>query len=355
MKKLTLTKIIIAIFLVLNGCGGSEESQPEQLSIDEKVGQVLMIGIQDTTLTSETEELIRTIRPGGVILFGRNIENADQLSELINNLQDLSMEETGLPLFIATDQEGGEICRIKWIDDAIPEAEITTTAQAYQIGLQRGQSLKDLGINLNLAPVLDIGVEGDFLTKSDRCFQGTPEEVGELGKSMILGQKAGGIMSTAKHFPGYGGITEDPETVEIAVKSEIPEIAQFQIAEEANPEFIMAVVDVIYEPIDTDLTFAISPNGINYLHEMIGGDYLVISDDLATATMKETYSLNETVILAVLAGVDVLLISANQPEDTQNAFNDLLEAVREEVIAEQDIDASVTKILRLKQQMILDE
>lgn len=141
MKKLNLTKIIIAIFLALSGCGDSGDTQPEQLSIEEKIGQILMIGIQDTTVTSETEELMRTIHPGGVILFGRNIEDADQLKELINNLQDLSMGETGLPLFIATDQEGGEICRIKWVDDAIPEAKITTTEQAYQIGLQRGQSL----------------------------------------------------------------------------------------------------------------------------------------------------------------------------------------------------------------------
>ena len=88
--------------------------------------------------------------------------------------------------------------------------------------------------------------------------------------------------------------------------------------------------------------------GINFLRERIAGDYLVISDDLATETMKNKYSLSKTVTLAAKAGVDVLLISGNQPEDAQNAFKYLLEAVREGIVAEQDIDGSFTKILSLK-------
>ncbi|MCP4576371.1 MAG: glycoside hydrolase family 3 protein, partial [Deltaproteobacteria bacterium] len=287
MAKLGLTKTVVIIIFIMSGCSGSEEGT---VSMADKVGQLFMIGFQGKTMTSETEALIRTIRPGGVILFGRNIENADQLMKLIQDLQDLSMEVTGLPLLVSTDQEGGKICRIKWLDDKVPEADITTIDQAYETGLKRGVGLKDLGINLNLAPVLDMCVDGDFLTKYDRCFQGTPEEIGELGENVILGQRAGGIMSVAKHFPGYGGIIQDPETVEIAVEDEIPEIEQFQVAEAATPEFVMAVVDVIYQPIDPDLSFAISPHGINFLREEIAGDYLIISDDLATETMKNKYS-----------------------------------------------------------------
>jgi len=120
MAKLGLTKTVIIIILIMSGCSGSEEST---VSMEDKVGQLFMIGFQGKTMTSETEALIRTIRPGGVILFGRNIENADQLTKLIQDLQDLSMEVTGLPLLVSTDQEGGEICRIKWLDDNVPEAD----------------------------------------------------------------------------------------------------------------------------------------------------------------------------------------------------------------------------------------
>ncbi len=185
----------------------AERSMYWEMSIQQRIGQMFMIGIDGTTLTPEAEDLIRTVRPGGVILFGSNIQDAGQLTQLTADLQDFSLRETGLPLFISTDQEGGTICRVRWLDDAVPEANITSTEQAYQTGFNRAQALKALGINQNLAPVLDIGVEGDFLTKYGRCFQGTPQEIGELGESVISGQKDGGIMSTAKHFPGYGGIS----------------------------------------------------------------------------------------------------------------------------------------------------
>lgn len=352
MKRIILVVILAILLLGLQfagGCKQAEEEGPLQgLSMEEKIGQMFLIGFDGTALTPETEALFNTIHPGGVILFARNIEDEEQLRQLVQDLQDLSHNDTGIPLFVATDQEGGEVVRVKWLDDKIPESKVDNTDQAYHIGLNRGQGLEDLGINLNLAPVLDIGQEGDFLTRYGRTFEGSPEEIGQLGKSIISGQKDGGIFSTAKHFPGYGGIDFDPENDQVPVVSNVPEISQFQIASEADPEFMMTA-NVIYTEIDEDLPFTLSPTGIEFLKGQIKGDYLIISDDLATKVLKEKYSLQTTVTSATTAGVDVLLISANQPEDSLDAFNILSEAVKSGEITEEEINDRVQKILRLKQ------
>ena len=352
MKKPALV-MILALFLfgllLAVGCKQTQEEDPLQgLSLEQKVGQMFLIGFDGTALTPEIEELFNAVHPGGVILFARNIESEEQTKQLIQDLQNLAQNDAGMPLFVATDQEGGEVTRIPWLDDEVPESQVENTDQAYQIGLDRGRGLKDSGINLNLAPVLDMGEEGDFLTQYDRTFQGSPEEVGQLGKSMISGQADGGIFSTAKHFPGYGGIDFDPENDRVPVVGSVPETSQFQTASQANSEFMMTA-NVIYTEIDEDLPFTLSPKGIDFLKDQIKGDYLIISDDLATKTLKEKYTLQTTVTSAAKAGVDILLISAHQPRDSRDAFNALIQAVKSGEIAEEEIDNRVLKIQRLKE------
>ena len=155
-------------------------------------------------------------------------------------------------------------------------------------------------------------------------------------------------MSTAKHFPGYGGITFDPENDRLAVESTIPEYSQFQVAVEAGPEFVMSVVDVIYTPIDENLAFSISPSGIHLLRNSLAGDYLVISDDLASNTMIERYGMSDTITLAVKAGVDVLLV-CHSPYPLE-AYNYVSSAVQTGEITEAEINDSASKIIQRKQE-----
>jgi|GEM_PF-436536 len=327
-----------------------EEKILKKLSTEEKIGQLFMIGFEGTTLTSETKDLFKIVRPGGIILFSRNIQDANQLKKLIRDLQNLSLEENGLPLFVAVDQEGGLVRRIQWIGDEISQAEIKNNDQAYQIGLKRGGELNSLGINLNLAPVLDTTKKGDFLY--NRSFQRSPETIGELGKSLILGQKDSGIFTAIKHFPGYGGISFNPEVVKIPILSQIPEVSQFQKAIEAQPELIMTA-NVIYSEIDEELLFTFSPKGIRFLKEKIKDDYLIISDDLSNKVLKENFSLENSIILAKKAGVDILLVAGwnRDYQDQLNAFNALLKAVQEKEVDERQVDDSVLKIIKLKQKI----
>jgi hypothetical protein len=226
---IVLAALIFALLFSSGGCArissdgnGGGDDPLQGLTPEQKVGQLFLFGFEGTAVTPEITQWFQETHPGGVILFARNITDATQLQQLTSDLQALANADTGLPLFIAIDQEGGEIVRIDWLEDGVSQSQMTSPEQVYQAGLTRAQGLKGLGINLNLAPVLDMGSQGDFLTQYGRTFPGTPQEVGELGKSEISGQSDGGILSTAKHFPGYGGIDYDPENDRLASVTAVP-------------------------------------------------------------------------------------------------------------------------------------
>jgi len=326
-----------------NGGGGA----PGALTLEQKVGQLLLVGFEGTEVTPEIERLFREVHPGGVILFGRNITGESQLKEFVARLQGLSRADSGLPLFIAVDQEGGEVTRLGWLGDSVSQAQVKDPGQAYRLALARSQGLAAAGINLNLAPVLDMGVQGDFLTRYHRTFSGSPEKVGELAKSAIQGHRDGGLITIVKHFPGYGGITYDPENDRLAAVSSLPEYSQFRVAAEARTDFVMTA-NVIYRELDPELPFTLSPACIALLREEVEGDYLVMSDDLASKVLKESYGLGNTAVRACRAGVDMLLVSGYEKGDVEAAFNALLEAVRSGDIASGELDARVGGILRLK-------
>lgn len=318
----------------------------EQLDLKRKVGQLFLVGIEGKILTPETEQLIKTVKPGGILLFGKNIESPSQTKKLIQDLQELSIRETGLPLLIGLDQEGGLVLRVDFIKEKTAQSEIQNTDQAYLVGLERAKELKWLGINLNLAPVLDFTQPGDFLF--DRSFRKNPAEIGELAKALVSGQKQGGVLTTIKHFPGYGQITFDPEE-KLAVLKETPEISQFQKAMEAGPEAIMAS-NAVYTNIHPTLPLTFSSGGIDFLEESLGSSPLIISDDLLQSSLLDKFNLAEVVILPISAGVDMLIFSGWQVK-IESGFNHLYQSVREGRISKARIDEAVLKILQTKRQL----
>ena len=341
--------ITLATCLFLTtGCGKPESNNhADSMTLERKVGQLLLVGFEGTSMTPELENLLNTVHPGGVILFGRNVTGADQLKSLVRSLQATSLEDSGQPLFVAIDQEGGQVRRLAWLDDALAQADITGSEQAYELALRRAEALSQLGINLNLAPVLDLAGPGDFLYKYGRILPGDAQNVGVLGLNLIRGQKDGGIFSAAKHFPGYGGINYDPETTIIPVMPGLPETSQFQTALQARPEFVMTA-NVIYQSVDPNLPFSLSPAGIGFLRGNLAGDYLIITDDLASKALKDTYTLPAAAVLASQAGADILLISSNQSGEVVAAYDRLLEAARSAELSQSTIDDAVSRIVSLK-------
>ena len=353
-----LAAMILALGALLCGCaasapggngngGGGGDDPLRTLTLEQKVGQLFLVGFQGTQVTPEIRQLFAEVHPGGVILFGRNIADEAQLAALIADLQALAGEGGGPPLFVAIDQEGGQVVRASWLGDDVSQAQLASPQQAYDLALARARGLRDVGVNLNLAPVLDAGLPGDFLTRYGRAFGGDPQRAGELGASVISGQREGGLLSAVKHFPGYGGIAYDPENDRLAVMPRLPELSQFQAAAGAGPEFVMTA-NVIYSDLDPAAPFTLSPAGISFLRDTLRGDYLIISDDLASKVLKEAYGLAQTATRAAVAGVDVLLIAGHEAGDVREAYAAVLAAARAGELAEAELSARVGAILRLK-------
>lgn len=311
----------------------------ERLTLEQKIGQLFIIGFEGKVMNLEIETLLKEIHPGGILLLERNIENEKQLKQLISSLQKIALNDTGLPLLIAVDQEGGEVSRISWIEKT-PQSEIESAEHAYNIGKKRGDELKELGINLNLAPLLDIVSNKDFLFK--RAFPDY-EAIKEFSEELIRGQKESGILTAVKHFPGYGGISFNPEE-KLAVLEQIPETSQF-----GNRSEMIMCSNVVYKEID-EKPFSFSENGIELLRNRIKGSYLIISDDLAQNSLLNEYSIEEIVSLPIKAGTDILIFSGwRKPvEQGISAFKDI---VGKGDISEQRINQSVLKIIKLKQNL----
>ena len=314
-----------------------------RLSLDQKIGQLFMIGFEEKVLTSEAEDLIKEVHPGAILLLGRNIEGEKQLKELILSLQKIALNDTGLPMFIAVDQEGGLINRIDWVEKT-PESEIENKEQAYQVGFKRGEELKELGVNLNLAPLLDSVDSDDFI--GERGFQKSLEETEELAGAMIDGQKESGIFTCIKHFPGYGSISFNPEE-KLAVLEEVPEVSQFQEAVKSSPEMIM-ISNVVYNELDENLPFAFSEKSIQFLKEKIGSNILVVSDDLSQNSLLDKFSLSEIVASPFNAGADLLIFSGWRLPAI-DGIAEFRKAVDDGQISKERINQSVLKIIELKQ------
>ena len=316
-------------------------------TLENQIGQMFIIGFEGKTVTPQLEEFFRKYKPGGILLLSKNIESAEQLKKLTKDLQNLSLRETNLPLFITIDQEGGIISRVDFLQEKTPQSEIEDPDEAYQIGLTRGQELKELGINLNLAPLLDITEETDFLF--NRSFQKNAAETGNLAKSLIEGQKTANILTAVKHFPGYGGISFNPEET-LAKTETLPEIFQFKKAIEANPEFIMTA-NMVYKNLDPNLLFTFSPTAIQFLKDNLGSEIIIISDDLAQKYLLANFSLKDIIIKPVQAGVNLLIFSG-RAISVSEGLDVFFDTFKKGGVSQAKIKETISKIIKIKERLM---
>jgi beta-N-acetylhexosaminidase len=313
------------------------------LKLDQKIGQLFIIGFEGKELTEDIKTTIKELHPGGVLLLGWNIEDRGQLLKLVEGLQQIALKDTGIPMFIAVDQEGGEINRIDFIQEKTAQNTIENPETALQVGYKRGIELKQFGISLNFAPVLDSAEPGDFIY--NRSFNKEQENIGDLVKSLVLGQKNTGILTAIKHFPGYGNISFNPEE-KLAVKDNIPSVDLFKQSISAKPEMVMTA-NVIYKNIDENFPFTFSKKGIDFLKSELGNDILIISDDLDQNSLLNKYDLEDIVSMPVESGVDILIFSGWRLS-AEEGVNALIKAVENGRISEDRINQSTLKIIKLK-------
>lgn len=321
---------------------------------------MIMAGFEGTTITPQTEDLIRNRHIGGLILFERNYENPVQLLRLIRDLQALALSTPlAQPLFISVDQEGGRVARLKKPFTDFPPVCCLGNAGsedlAYRFGKALARELKAVGVNKDYAPVLDVNTNPKNPIIGDRALANQPEQVARLGVSIIRGFKETGVIPVGKHFPGHGDTLLDshldlPYVTRDAAELEQTELVPFAQAIRAGLEIIMTA-HVIYTAWDDKHPATFSRTILqNILREKLGFQGIILSDDLEMKAIEQNFPFESLPVLGVSAGLDQFMI-CNNP-DKVNALQDqmILDLERGRIPVEK-VKQSAQKILAVKKQI----
>ena len=275
---------------------------------------VLMIGLPGKELDDITAAHLAA---GGraIILMGRNISDAEQVTSLTN---DVACAVAG-PVLIATDQELGSVTRLRGLVTPLPraqQAQALTPIELDVIGQLLGDEMLELGVNLNLAPVLDV-VRGPNPVLVDRHLGDDPDLVAELGTAFIRGLRRAGVVAVPKHFPGHGLSTTDPHggvTTITATAEELAEVdfVPFRAAVADGAEAIM-LGHPIYEALDPDLPASISPAVLAVLRDHFGFEGVAVTDSLTMPAVTAGRSAGDVAVAALTAGEDLLLVVDSHP------------------------------------------
>lgn len=327
-------------------------------STDEQLaGQRLMAGFSGTTLDDELKFLIGTLKVGGIILFACNIDTPNQLAELCRSAQEYAEACQQPPLLIAVDQEGGEVARLKepFFTRFQGNPSMKSEEDAVHFARKTAKELHSVGINMNMAPVLDLNFPEIESIMRKRAFSGDPGRVSELGTAMINTFQGSRIMAVAKHFPGIGRTTLDSHlhlpVLETALKElEKSDLLPFKAAAEREVAGIM-LSHIIYKDIDPEWPASLSPQVVKHiLREKIGYEGVVITDDI---DMKAIVWDIETVIKQIMAsGTDIALICHRGPAIEQ-AFNTMLKITASSSESRTETLKSVKRITALKKKYLI--
>ena len=339
------------------------------VDIKVKIGQMLMVGFRGLTV-DDASPIIRDIREeriGGVILFDydvpsaspvRNIASPVQVKKLVAALQ----EGAPVPLFVAIDQEGGRVCRLKESYGFPPSVSarhlgsldsVETTKRYADV---TAGTLAGLGINLNFAPVVDLNTNPDnpVIGRLERSFSADPAVVTRHALAVIDSLHNRGILSAIKHFPGHGSSTADSHEgfVDITETWSPEEMIPFDRIVKAEKCNMIMTAHVFNGKLDPERPATLSYETTHHIvREYMGYQGVIISDDMQMKAIRDNYALEDAIERAVLAGVDIILFANNSvfEEDIASRAGSILERlVQSGKIPADRIDASYRRIMELK-------
>lgn len=335
------------------------KQQVAKMSLEEKAGQVLFLALRHNQegeplleLEEEDKRIFQELKPGGIILFSENIHNNQQVQNLIAQMQ----SETGIPLFLAVDQEGGRVSRL-----TVGEMDFSITPSARELGQSKdvekaletgkilGKELNALGFNMNMAPVADVDSNPQNPVIGDRSFGEDPELVANMAMAMARGMQLEGVIPVLKHFPGHGDTDLDTHLEAVVVnhpleRLEEVEFLPFRRGVSLNMPVIMTghiQLQLLDEGVPATLSSVLITD---ILRGKWGYQGVVISDALEMGAIRRHWTSGEAAVKALAAGVDLLLM----PENPGEAHKAIVEAVAQGFLAEGQLDQAVTRILKLK-------
>ncbi len=326
------------------------------MSLKDRVSQLFMLGFNGKKMEEGLKELLEELKPGGIIIFSRNVDSGEQLRELISEANELSIRLTGTPLLISIDQEGGLVARIRKGFAVFPGnmalGATYSLKKAYSVGKAIGEQLRWFGINVNLAPVLDIILDKTNPSIGVRSFGDDPIYVSKMGRAMIAGLRKSGVIAVAKHFPGIGAASIDPhvDLPVLDIPLDVLWEREFLPFIEAIDEGVEAIMPshVVVPGIDPEMPATLSRKVIEgTLRGELGFRGAVLSDDLLMGAVSKSYSLAEACLLAIKAGEDMALICRDF-EEQMAAIDFVIKAVKRGDLSKERIAESLLRIMNLK-------
>ena len=322
------------------------------MSDADKVGQLLMIGIHGKTLNDDAKFMLNEYRVGGIILFDRNMESKDQVKSLITDINKTGKSAGLTPLFIGIDQEGGAVARMEDQLIKVPPAEELgkePIEQAVSLAKQSGTELKDLGFNINFAPVADLGLT------YGRSFSTNPDDVVRYASAVGKAYDEAGLWYSYKHFPGIGktdvDLHADTSVVPVSKETLLNEDTKVfvDLIKQSKPNtYAIMVSHAMYPQINPDHPSSLSKAIItDWLRKDMGYNGVVVTDDMDMGALAKHYTFGDMAVQSILAGSDILLV-CHEYEHMQEAYNGLMKAVKDGRISKERLDESVKRILLMK-------
>ncbi len=335
------------------------EERIKTMTIKQKVGQLMVVGFQKPELSKEDVEHLQTHSFGNFIYFKHNIANKEQILALSQRLREIGGEDA----FICIDQEGGMVTRIfngaTFFPGAMAVAQSGDPENARKVGEIMGEELLSLGINFNLAPVLDINSNPNNPVIGVRSFGDSKETVTAFGTRYIEGLQSKGVLATAKHFPGHGDTASDSHYTLPLINHPLDRLLDFELVpfKAAIDGGIGAVMTshILFKTVDEERPATLSEKVLTgLLRKRLGFEGLIITDDMEMKAIADTVGSAEGVLLAIQAGADLVCVSHTR--STQKlAYERLMKAVTNGELSEERIDQSLRRILKAKAQFKVSE
>lgn len=380
-RALARLRLLIPALLLLAGCswsipksGGSGTAEPppavpqapappadpiherlKTMTADQKIGQLLMAGIEGTQLDEETRAMVRNDGVGGFIFYKNNIQSTAQALQLLGSLKQAA-GGSAEPLWLGVDEEGGRVTRMPDELIKLPSAQNVGKADSpdasYGIGRAIGTELAALGLNVDFAPVLDVNSNPNNPVIGDRSFGAAAAVVGRNGTAELQGIASQGVLPVVKHFPGHGDTSVDSHIGLPVVSHGLDrlrslELKPFAEALRNGAEAVM-VAHILLPKLDPEYPASFSkPVITGLLRKELGFDGVVITDDLTMGAVVKNYDIGQAAVRSLEAGSDVLLVGHGY-ELEKRVLQAVREAVRTGRLTTDRLDESVYRILKLK-------
>ncbi|WML48525.1 beta-N-acetylhexosaminidase [Neobacillus sp. PS3-34] len=332
-----------------------------KMSLEDKIGQMILTGISGTTMDANAKKLINQYHVGGIIFYKNNLATPAQTIQLVNQMK--AENSSNLPLFLGVDQEGGRVTRLPGGIANFPPnnkiGQVNNPAFSYKVGTLLGHELREFGLNLDFAPVLDITSNPNNPVIGDRSFGNNTEIVSKLGIQTMKGIQSQNVIPTIKHFPGHGDTSVDSHLELPIVNKSLEELKKlelipFEHAIDDGADVVMVAHILLLQLDNTNPASMSKVVMTDLLRKQLIFKGVIITDDMTMGAITEHFDIGKAAVESVKAGSDIILVG-HEYNNVVKIASSLKTAVQNGEISEQRLNESIERIIQLKRKYSIND